>query len=233
MDRFGNLDTMQLLLVIILLLCGYFYLFQAVAKRAASRASIPVLALVLLAVYLLIALPVVLIVSQMGGMGFAFLALLILAACVGVFAFFYFIIKNFHRINKTMLVLFLLYILMMSYVTIFSREQEQTDILLRFDSIEEAMRRRSLAPLQHLWLNIAMFVPIGLLFPAIEPETLNRVGAVLPLGMLLTTLIETTQLLLRIGQCDLEDLAANTLGALAGLMIYRLYRRLTRPRDEG
>jgi hypothetical protein len=31
MERFGNIDTMQVLLVVILLLCGYFFLFQAVA----------------------------------------------------------------------------------------------------------------------------------------------------------------------------------------------------------
>jgi glycopeptide antibiotics resistance protein len=48
---------------------------------------------------------------------------------------------------------------------------------------------------------------------------------VLPLGMLLTTIIETTQLLMRNGQCDLEDLAANTVGALLGLLLYKLIRR--------
>ena len=121
----------------------------------------------------------------------------------------------------------LLYLLMVSYVTVFSRRgRVQTDILLKFDSIEEALRRHSLEPLQHLWLNIAMFVPIGILFPAICPQRLDKLSCVLPLGMLLTTLIETTQLMLRIGQCDLEDMIANTLGACLGLLIFRLYKRL-------
>ena len=226
MERFGNTDTMQLLLVVILLLCGYFFLFQAVAKRAASRSSIPLLAIVLLLVYLLVSLPLVLIISQMGGQGFTFLALLILASFIGVFAFFHFVVKHFREINKGMLVLFLLYLLMVSYVTVFSRRgRVQTDILLKFDSIEEALRRHSLEPLQHLWANIAMFVPIGILFPAICPQRLNKLSYVLPLGMLLTTLIETTQLMLRIGQCDLEDMIANTLGACLGLLIFRLYGR--------
>lgn len=88
MERFGNIDTMQVLLVVILLLCGYFFLFQAVAKRAASRSSIPLLAIVLLLVYLLVSLPLVLIISQMGGLSFTFLALLILASFIGVIAFF-------------------------------------------------------------------------------------------------------------------------------------------------
>lgn len=227
MGRFGNIDLMQLVLVAILLLCGYFFLFQAVAKRAASRSAIPVLAMVLLLVYLLIALPLVLIISQMGGMSFTFLALLILAAFIGLVAFLAFLFKHFRQINKGMLLLFLLYLLMTGYFTIFSRRgRVQTEIMLKFDSIEEAVRRRSLQPLQHLWLNVAMFVPLGMLFPAICPQHLNKLSCVLPLGMLLTTLIETTQLILRIGQCDLEDLVANTAGACLGLLLYRLYRRM-------
>ena len=226
MARFENIDVMQLLLVVILLLCGYFFLFQAVAKRAASRSSIPLLAIVLLLVYLLVSLPLVLILSQMGDLSFTFLSLLILATFIGVIAFFYFVFKHFREINKGMLVLFLLYLLMMSYVTVFSRRgRVQTDILLKFDSVEEALRRHSLEPLQHLWANIAMFVPIGILFPAICPQRLNKLSFVLPLGMLLTTLIETMQLMLRIGQCDLEDMVANTLGACVGLLLFRLYRR--------
>lgn len=227
MGRFGSIDSMQLLLVVILLLCGYFFLFQAVARRAASRSSIPLLAVVLLIVYLLVSLPLVLIITQMGGMGFTFLALLILAAFIGVVALLAYLFKNFRRISKSMLLLFFLYLLMLSYITVFSRRgRVQTDIILKFDSIEEAVRRHSLAPLQHLWLNVVMFVPVGVLFPAIDPPRLNKLLYVLPLGMLMTTLIETTQLMLRIGQCDLEDLVANTLGACLGLILYRLYRRL-------
>ena len=226
MGRTGTIDSMQLLLIVILLLCGYFYLFQAVAKRASSRSSIPMLAVVLLVVYLLISLPLVLIIGQMGGMSFVFLALLILAAFFGVFAFFAFIIRRFRELNKTALVMFFLYLLMVSYVTVFSRKgHAQTDILLSFDSIEEAINRHSLEPLQHLWLNILMFVPIGALFAAIHPR-LARLSVVFPLGMLLTTIIETTQLLMRNGQCDLEDLAANTLGACVGLALFKLIRRM-------
>ena len=225
MLRTGNIDSMQMLLIMILLLCGYFYLFQAVAKRAASRAAIPLLAIVLLVIYLLISLPLVLIIGQMGGISFVFLSLLILAAFCGVFAFFAFLYKHSRECNKTMLLMFILYLLMVSYFTVFSRRGKvQTDILLSFDSIQEAINRRSLAPLQHLWLNIVMFVPIGALFAGIHPS-LAKFSAVFPLGMLLTTIIETTQLLMRNGQCDLEDLAANTAGALVGLLLYKLVRK--------
>ena len=226
MGRTGTIDSMQLLLIVILLLCGYFYLFQAVAKRAASRSSLPVLAVVLLVIYLMISLPLVLIIGQMGGLSFVFLGLLILAAFLGVFAFFLFVIRHFGELNKTALVMFFLYLLMVSYVTVFSRKGHvQTDILLSFDSIQEAINRHSLEPLQHLWLNIVMFVPFGALFAAIHPS-FARLSVVLPLGMLLTTIIETTQLLMRNGQCDLEDLVANTVGACLGLLLFKLIRRI-------
>ena len=73
-------------------------------------------------------------------------------------------------------------------------------------------------------MNVAMFVPIGFLFPLILPEKLNKLSLVIPLGLMLTTLIETTQMLLRMGQCDLEDLVANTVGAIIGLLLYRMFR---------
>ena len=38
-------NIMQIILIAILLLCGYFYLFQAVAKRTANRAALPVIAI--------------------------------------------------------------------------------------------------------------------------------------------------------------------------------------------
>ncbi len=233
MDRFGSIDAMQMLLVGILLLCGYIYLFQTAAKHSASRASIPLLAIVLLAVYLMIFVPLVMILSQMGGLSFVFLALLILGACVGLITGIYGLFKYFRQLNKTMLLLFILYVLMLSYITVFSRKgRVQTDILLNFNGIKEALRRHSLEPIQHLWANILLFVPIGLFFAGINPPRLARLGTIFSLGLLLTTAIETTQMLLQIGQCDLEDLLANTLGACIGLLVYRIYHRLTLGQDR-
>ncbi len=218
-------SSMQLILIAILLLCGYFYLFQAIAKNTANRAALPVIAILLLGIYAVVSVSLILIIGHSNSMDFVFMALLILIACIGIFVLLVSLFKHFSEINKGMLLLFILYLLMLSYVAVFSRsERRSTEILLSFDSIEEAIQRHSLEPLQHLWLNIVMFVPIGLLFPLID-DRLNKWRYVLPLGMMLTTLIETTQLVMRLGQCDLEDLVANTLGACIGLLLYRLYRR--------
>lgn len=218
-------NIMQIILIAILLLCGYFYLFQAVAKRTANRAALPVIAILLLFIYAGISVSLILVIGSTNSMDFVFMALLILISFIGLSALALGLVRNFRALNRTALTLFILYLLVLGYVTIFSRsERRTTEVLLRFDSVEESIRKRSLEPLEHLWLNVVMFVPMGLLFPAID-DRLNKLMYVLPLGLITSTIIETTQLLLRLGQCDLEDLAANTLGACIGLLCFRLYRR--------
>lgn len=220
-----NQDMMQTILIGILLLCGYFYLYQIVAQRTVNRSSLPFIAVLLLVVYAGISFALITILGQLGNSNTVLLALLVFMSILGLFLLLCGLVKNFRAINKTMLLLFILYMLMTSYMTIFNRRYgEQSDILLHFDSIEEALRLHSVEPLQHLAMNVAMFVPIGFLFPLILPEKLNKLSLVIPLGLMLSTLIETTQMLLRMGQCDLEDLVANTVGAIIGLLLYRMFR---------
>ena len=67
---------------------------------------------------------------------------------------------------------------------------------------------------------------LSFLFVAIYPEKLNKISLVIPMGLMLTVLIETVQMILQMGQCDLEDLVANALGALVGLIAYRQYKKI-------
>lgn len=222
-----NADTMQLAMVAILLLCGYFYLYQAVARRTANKSSLVVIAIVLLGVYLLITVPVVMIISDLGDISFVLFGVLLLLSCIVLFAGLYGIMRDFRKIHKGMLMLFILYTLMIAYITIFSREEgHSTDVLLTFDSVREAIDTHSLEPLQHVILNAAMFIPLGMLFPLIRPGVLDKFSYVAPLGMMMTTLIEATQMLLKKGQCDIEDIVANTLGAILGLVLFKIGRRM-------
>lgn len=222
-----NADTMQLAMVAILLLCGYFYLYQAVARRTANKSSLVVIAIVLLGVYLLITVPVVMIISDLGDISFVLFGVLLLLSCIVLFAGLYGIMRDFRKIHKGMLMLFILYTLMIAYITIFSREEgHSTDVLLTFDSVREAIDTHSLEPLQHVILNAAMFIPLGMLFPLIRPGVLDKFSYVAPLGMMMTTLIEATQMLLKKGQCDIEDIVANTLGTIIGLVLFKIGRRI-------
>lgn len=111
-------------------------------------------------------------------------------------------------------------------LSISGEEGSKTDILLEFESIAQAIKEQSFEPMEHLLMNIVLFVPIGFLFVAIYPEKLNKISLVIPLGLMLTVLIETVQMILQMGQCDLEDLVANTLGAVVGLLAYRQYKKI-------
>lgn len=218
---------MQLVLIGIMLLCGYFYLYQAVAKRAENKNALPVIAIVLLLIYILVSLPLVYIISQMGDTSFVMMSLLILLACAMIFAGVLGMVKNWKEINKGALALFLVYLLSVGYIAIFSRsDRGSTEILMvPFASITKALKSKTQETLNHMLLNVAMFVPAGALFPFIHREKLAKWRYILPLGLACTITIECLQLLLRLGQCDIDDIIANTLGAIVGFIFFKIYDR--------
>lgn len=68
--------------------------------------------------------------------------------------------------------------------------------------------------------NILMFFPIGYLFPFLF-EKLRKWYRIIPLGMLISCLIEFTQLFLKRGT-DIDDILLNVLGTLFGYVFYKL-----------
>ena len=227
-------ELVQLVLVVLLLLCGYIYLFQIVARRTTNKAALPLIAVVLLLLYAAVTIPLMYLISQLGSMEYILIMALILLACVVLFAAGYGLIRNFSQINKKFLILFILYILVVSYVTIFGRREGENDtsILMTFDSVRTAFEQGSFEPLNHLALNVVMFVPLGFLFPLIDPEGLDRPSYAFFIGLMASTIIESVQLLLRIGQCDAEDILANTVGAIVGLYIFRIAQRIRTAREN-
>lgn len=68
-------------------------------------------------------------------------------------------------------------------------------------------------------LNVLLFVPLGYLIPIVS-RFFHSGWKVLLLGFLFSLLIETVQLITRLGWFDGSDLLHNTLGALIGYWIY-------------
>ena len=226
-------DILQYVMIGVMLLCGYLFLLQAVVHRTENKNSVPAIAALLLVIYLLIAIPLLLIISSMGSLEMILAGTLLLFSCLTLFFAIYGLIRHFHELNKGMLILFLVYTLAVAYITIFSRERirgSNSDAgetyLFRFDMIQQAFRTRSLEPVNHLLLNVAMFVPFGVLLPLIYPEGFSKWTYVLLMSLMFTTIIEFTQMMLHLGQADLTDMVANVLGALIGYAGYRVYARL-------
>lgn len=228
-DELLNSDLMKYILIGIMLVGGFFFLFQFIAEHTQNKRSLPLLGVVLLIVYAGIAGPTLYIIGQFGSTSLILLALLLLFACITLFFLLYGLMHYWGEINKGMLLLFVLYLAAVSYLTIFSRSEGHSQaILLRFDQLQEAIRKGSLEPLRHAFLNALMFVPLGFLFPMLNRDALARLFYVAPLGLMLSTSIEAIQMFLRIGQCDLEDIISNSLGAIVGLFLYKLYLFLFR-----
>ena len=217
----------QLAIIGILLVCGYIYLLQMASRRAPEYIKRPFLAVVLLLAYAMIAGPVIYIISSLGSTEMLLFTLLMLMSCVILFAAVYALFQNLRHINKGMLALFLIYLLAVAYVTIFSREyaKDTSVYIFRTDLISKAIRTRSLQPVTHLLQNVAMFIPLGVLLPFVYPEKLDSWGHVLLIALMATTLIETVQFFLLLGQADLTDIVTNILGAALGFLGYRIFRR--------
>ena len=78
-------------------------------------------------------------------------------------------------------------------------------------------------------LNVIMFVPFGQLLPALWPRT-GSVARIFWWGLAASAAIESTQLLLWLTlgsfrMVDVNDLIANTGGAVLGLLVLRLPQR--------
>ena len=221
-------NVIQHVLLVILLLCGYFYLFHLAARRTTNKTALPLIAVVLLAVYLMIMVPTTIIISSFGSFSTMLISFLLLFACVVLFSGIYVLIRDRGSIRWGMLILFILYVVAIGYITIFSRDgsSNDTSVLLSFDSIKEALDTRSLEPVNHLFLNTVMFIPVGVLLPSVYPARFNGIGIAAMIGLMLSMLIEATQMFLGIGQCDVEDLLGNTLGAVIGMLLYKLYLRM-------
>lgn len=79
----------------------------------------------------------------------------------------------------------------------------------------------TLHPLISIVQNYVLFIPFGFLLCGAAKRP--RTPPILLLGLLLSLFIEVTQLLLRLGWFEVDDILHNTLGTLLGI---RLYRRM-------
>lgn len=75
--------------------------------------------------------------------------------------------------------------------------------------------------------NLAGFIPLGFLLPAVS-RRMNSWVRILKTGFFLTLILEILQLVLRAGIFDVDDILLNTLGALVGYQIYWLFGRFGR-----
>lgn len=73
--------------------------------------------------------------------------------------------------------------------------------------------------------NIAAFVPFGFFLPLLKREW-NRFFYVMLASLAFSLVVETLQLLWRVGAFDVDDLLLNTMGGILGLLGFRVFCRI-------
>ena len=72
--------------------------------------------------------------------------------------------------------------------------------------------------------NVAAFMPFGFFMPVVSRRSRGPVRIIL-LGFGFSLMLETIQLVFRVGSFDVDDLILNTLGAGLGFFCYRRVQR--------
>ena len=138
-------------------------------------------------------------------------------------------------IRQASRVFFGLYLLLLVYLMFFAEEWGRSMLegdyrynLMPFREIMRYLRYyRQIGPWRVFWNlcgNIICFIPYGALLPAMRRKKMGFLKVAL-LSFELTLFIEISQLILRVGSCDVDDMLLNTLGGCMGYGIYRLVFR--------
>lgn len=136
-------------------------------------------------------------------------------------------------------VLFVLYILLLSYLLFLSEDYGRKSFALRqyqynlipFQEIRRFWVYRDkvgyIASFLNIGGNVIGFLPFGFFLPVISYRFRNGwlIGL---LGFSLSLVVECTQLILKVGCFDVDDLILNALGAVLGYVAFVICNRMRR-----
>lgn len=92
--------------------------------------------------------------------------------------------------------------------------------------MQQAIAEKSWEPLWHSYLNLLLFVPFGYLIPMMNQRHLARWGFAVIGGVTVSTYIEGIQMVGQMGQCDIDDIIFNSIGAAVGYIFFMFMRRV-------
>ncbi len=213
-------------MVFILLLGGYGMLLSSTVPLLYNRRQLPLLAIVELVIYLcLVGMVFLLYVYYTYDPWIIYESLLVFAMIIFA-GFLWFFIKNRRTNNYKAILIFGIYLIVIFYLTIFMRaEGNMTASVIKMDAfcnLRLAISEGSLAPLEHEIMNVFLFLPLGGLIPLLNLEKCKNISMAVLCGMMVSTGIETVQLVAHLGECDINDIISNTLGALLGYLFCRM-----------
>lgn len=216
---------MQFILIGIFAVVGYVFILQKLTNRMENRNSLPVVGVIVLLIYGCILGYLIMVCRLLGNISLMIYLMLLLAAFVWIGVGIRSCFVNWGTLRAIPVICLILYIAAVFYITVFSR-QERYETVIQMEvlySVKQAISGQSTEEFNHLILNMVLFVPIGFLFPMIHPQKRQDWKIACINGLVLSTLIESVQLMFRLGHCDIDDIIANTIGAVFGFLLYQLF----------
>ena len=135
-------------------------------------------------------------------------------------------LKNKRNKRTWLIILLAVYLLILLRITVFRSNSypiEMSVNLSLFTDLAATYRENGIWMVLYLVVgNIAWFVPFGFLLPMIWQKL--KSFYIIPLGFLLSLVIESGQLALNKGMFEIDDLVLNTAGCAVGYLIYKIYR---------
>ena len=214
-------------MTVILGACGLLGILQAVNHitryKVYARGNLVLIDIVVIVMFLLVVGIVGLFTIYSGYNPMVIYAALVLGVVAAVFFFLKIYLDHPRSTDRKMLLIFGIYFGMVAYGTIFMRigSVETSVLTTPFDDLQMAFVQRDPEAAQHFFLNVVMFLPFGYLIPATNPRYLRKWSFAMMGGLVTSTVIEGCQMIFQLGQSDVDDIIANTLGAVLGYALVR------------
>ncbi len=125
-------------------------------------------------------------------------------------------IKKYYNFEKF---IFIISIIVISFITVFSRHAKRHDLsLIPFSFIIKAFKHPKI--LKSVFLNLVLFMPFGSSFKTMELIKGNKSNKkIIIYSAVFSLLIETFQLVYQLGSAEIDDVIINTLGGYAGCFL--------------
>ena len=119
---------------------------------------------------------------------------------------------------------FTIYMVLLLDGTIFNRisRREYRIELMPFWSYWEVIVKRNMNIIGQMIYNILAFIPFGILIPSLYVK-MRRATYVIGYAMIVSISIEATQLFLKLGLAELDDVFHNVIGAVLGYLVWNIY----------
>lgn len=145
-------------------------------------------------------------------------------------------IRNTTKRQKLGWVLFILYLCLLSYLMFFSESFGRTDTdrvyaynLIPFKEIIRFFKYRRVigwpAFLINMVGNVAAFMPCGFFLPVVSRRSKRWQNTVV-FSFAFSFMLETLQLVFKVGSFDVDDMLLNTLGAALGFLCYQFVQHI-------